>query len=567
MARKPAGKTRSKTAARSEGGAVRRHERPLAGKNTAPKTARKAKHTKPSAKSATQAAAAVDADAKAPKFVWNETVIRMYRQGLGDCFLVFLPKENGTFFKIMIDCGVIVGQADGKERNRDVVADVIKATGGSVDILVVTHEHWDHVSGFDYASDLFCTRDEPAGGGKLKVGCVWFAWTENSDDPTARVLQGGLKTLLEKVAGVGAALESPALALAGTPQGDSLIRGYRQVLSFFGHDPDLPIAPPSGFGVAAGTNKTRAAMKAAAGLSKQIEYCDPDARKPWSHKDVPGVRIFTLGPPRDPNALRRTDPGKAGYRAAIAEPDDLSMAIDALSSAVDGGAPFTGSSLPRPGQPSAGADPPHPFIQRYYLDDVLDEGPDGGRAQGPVDQDWRRIDDDWIAGASEFALALDGQTNNTSLVLAIELAPDGPVLLFVADAQAGNWMSWEALVWSFDGRRVTSRDLLARTTFLKVGHHGSHNATLKGLGLELMTRRELIAAVPVDRVTARKKRWNEMPLLALMDELVKKTSNRVVLSEVVPPDGAQAYDGAGFTDNELIRTPLYFEFRRSMNFG
>src|SRR5687768_2131673 len=60
---------------------------------------------------------------------------------------------------------------------------------------------------------------------------------------------------------------------------------------------------------------------------------------------------------------------------------------------------------------------------------------------------WRRIDDDWLDSAGEFALQLDSYTNNTSLAMAIELKGTGKVLLFVADAQAGNWISWAGLSW------------------------------------------------------------------------------------------------------------------------
>ena len=44
-------------------------------------------------------------------------------------------------------------------------------------------------------------------------------------------------------------------------------------------------------------------------------------------------------------------------------------------------------------------------------------------------------------------------TNNTSLVLAIERIADGKVLLFPADAQEGNWLSWHdvAIEWNVIG--------------------------------------------------------------------------------------------------------------------
>jgi len=42
---------------------------------------------------------------------------------------------------------------------------------------------------------------------------------------------------------------------------------------------------------------------------------------------------------------------------------------------------------------------------------------------------------------------LQSATNNTSLVLAIELE-DGDVMLFAGDAQVGNWLSWQDLTWT-----------------------------------------------------------------------------------------------------------------------
>ena len=39
--------------------------------------------------------------------------IRMYRQGLGDCFLITLPrKKSAKPYRILIDCGVILGTED-----------------------------------------------------------------------------------------------------------------------------------------------------------------------------------------------------------------------------------------------------------------------------------------------------------------------------------------------------------------------------------------------------------------------------------------------------------------------
>ena len=161
---------------------------------------------------------------------------------------------------------------------------------------------------------------------------------------------------------------------------------------------------------------------------------------------------------------------------------------------------------------------------------------------------WRRIDTDWLGAAFDLALAMQSATNNTSLVLAIEFA-DGDVLLFAGDAQVGNWLSWQDRKWTIDGREVTGPELLARTIFYKVGHHGSHNATLKAKGLEMMVSLKT-AAIPVDQVVAKKMRWGAMPLSRLVDELKARTNDRTFRTDITPKDQC-----TGVTVEDL-----YYEF-------
>ena len=113
--------------------------------------------------------------------------VRVYRHGLGDCFLLAFPKADGGDFFVLIDCGVILGTPNPGPLMAAVAEDIVETTGGRVDVLVVTHEHWDHVSGFMQAKDAF---------DRLDVGRVWFAWTEDPGDETAQQLRRDRATRL-----------------------------------------------------------------------------------------------------------------------------------------------------------------------------------------------------------------------------------------------------------------------------------------------------------------------------------------------------------------------------------
>src|SRR5436190_22525695 len=108
--------------------------------------------------------------------------VRMYRQGLGDCFLISLPRTNGSKrpFYVMIDCGVVLGTSDPGTIMTQVMDNIVEVTGGQIDILIATHEHWDHLSGFVQAPESFK---------RLKVGQVWLAWTENDRDELTKKIK------------------------------------------------------------------------------------------------------------------------------------------------------------------------------------------------------------------------------------------------------------------------------------------------------------------------------------------------------------------------------------------
>jgi beta-lactamase superfamily II metal-dependent hydrolase len=428
--------------------------------------------------------------------------VRIYRQGLGDCILVRLPKDDGPDFSLLIDCGVAVATTDAVGTIKNVLADVGKTTNNKLDVLAVTHEHWDHVSGFQQAQDEF---------GKLSFGEVWLAWTEDGKDELAQKLK---KDHADAFAAIsrGAAVR----AMSGDPGGASDL---------------LLIAGMLG---AAG-EKTHVALdiaKAKAGADGP-RYCLP-TNLPIDIEGT-GACIYVLGPPHEEKAIRHFNPSKRNpetYELALDGSGLLAAGVFAALGLSKDVRPFTDSvSIPMEAARAMS------FFQYKYW------GTPGDASE------WRRIDDDWLGSTDEFALMLQSATNNTSLVLAIELS-DGDVLLFAGDAQVGNWQSWQELNWTLDdGRKVTGPDLLSRTVFYKVGHHGSHNATLRQQGLEQMKKLKT-AVIPVDEIVAKKMRWGAMPLTSLVAALDEQTAGRTLRTDRDAPAGVEG----------LTADQLYFEF-------
>jgi hypothetical protein len=137
----------------------------------------------------------------------------------------------------------------------------------------------------------------------------------------------------------------------------------------------------------------------------------------------------------------------------------------------------------------------------------------------------------------------------------------------------GNWLSWHGskIRWPRAGdpnSPVTAADLLRRTVLYKVGHHGSHNATLREKGLELMERPDLVAMLPVDEAQARRPKggnpqgW-DMPFSPLLDRLRQKTDGRVLRADTGFPK-AEDLARLSHSDREGFRqrgaeTDLYVE--------
>jgi hypothetical protein len=447
-----------------------------------------------------------------PKVTEQGAILRLYCHGLGDCHLIGFPQEGRETFWMLIDCGIHSSAKGGTEAIRRVVADIAERTGGRIDVVVGTHEHWDHISGFVQARDLF------AG---IEIGEVWFGWTEDPGDAQARQLDRFKGEAL-------AALADATLRLAGDRRMGAAGAAVDALL---------------GFASGVTGEKSRDARETLRAMGKTVRHLEPGTIAPLP--EVPGVRVHVLGPPRDPKLLGiedsasdtyRLGAGGSGFATVQALRNALAVGDGRLGINRDPLAPFDqtdGIGLAASLASKTADDAELAFLSRHYGGPAAPMAHMGARHRPTADQSWRRIDNDWLGIAADCALQLDSRTNNSSLVLAIELAASGHVLLFAADAQVGNWRSWAGVTFPTRGveKVTTGADLLARTIFYKVGHHGSRNATLSEGGLELMTDPNLVAFIPTDEAMAKKVRWKDIPASGLLDQLRTRTGGRLIQSD------------------------------------
>ena len=276
-------------------------------------------------------------------------------------------------------------------------------------------------------------------------------------------------------------------------------------------------------------DKVRTARETLRASTGTVRHLEPGTIAPLA--DVAGVRAYVLGPPRDTELLGIEDIVSETYAFGGSSlgvapfANALSLNEGSLRIDDDPAAPFDGA-IGTPLNDLIAGRWPEADTAHFFWDNYL--GPD----QSGRDQEWRRIDSDWMAGAVDLALQLDGRTNNTSLVIALEIVASGRVLLFAADAQIGNWKSWPDVAFAAtnDSPAKTGDDLVRRTVFYKVGHHGSRNATRRA-ALEQMDRANLVAFNPTDESLAGRVGWKDFPAPKTSKRIRELTSGRFFPSD------------------------------------
>jgi beta-lactamase superfamily II metal-dependent hydrolase len=401
--------------------------------------------------------------------------IRMYDVGFGDSFLLTFPAPDRPR-RVLIDCGVHpAGPPEArpfKEVVAQILADLKDGAEAHVDLVVCSHRHRDHVVGF-----------ENEGWSNVRVSQVWMPWTEDPSDPEARRIR--------QAQGKKAAALARALALSGA--GDDDTQRAREIVENNLTNAKAMAMLHGGF----------AGRPPARFLPESPAAGQPLLPQSFETPLLPGVKVHVLGPGRDRDTIRDMDPpqGESFLRAAAANGSTGAAPLDSRWAVSARGAEFrawfkkteeAADGIPfDPSQPLLRSDPA--FLLKWFKSLELSL------------RDVSKVDHFATDSPLAAAVALEQAVNGTSLMLMFEIGR--AILLFPGDAQWGTW----------DNALKTSRPLLERTNFLKVGHHGSHNASPKTF-VEGVLGTDFKAMVS----TRPTKLYKQIPRLPLLEALEEK---------------------------------------------
>jgi beta-lactamase superfamily II metal-dependent hydrolase len=405
--------------------------------------------------------------------------VRMYRVGFGDFFLLTVPTPRGPQH-ILIDCGVHAGNIKSMP---DCVADLAHATGRKLALVIVTHYHADHLSGFATQSETFAGFD---------VGMVWIT---NRLDPG----DGESSRFKLQLHALATALRMQLLLRLQAGEDPAARQALAKVDNALG----------VGLGVAGSGND-----KALDVVTRGFRNKAP-------------VRYYEAGnPPELPPAL------EGALTAEILGPVPKQLAdqfvasdnklAQYLAAASDEGLPDTTTFFP---------------FDSDWLATAADYPPDAFRPWSAAAQMEKALHDLQPDALAATADLIDGTLNNQSLVVLFTCR--SKKLLFVGDAQWGNWAYWlygKAVKGEDPGITARAKEILGSIDFYTVGHHGSTNATpipavaAMSQGCAAMCSTE--TGYPSEKRTyGSLEKKTEVPRITLMQALEKQTGNRLVRSD------------------------------------
>ncbi len=412
--------------------------------------------------------------------------VRMYRIGFGDFFLVTVPGNDGPAH-ILIDCGVHAKDLDSMDA---CIQDLKKTTNNRLALVILTHYHADHMSGFASHYDDFANLDH--------VGAVWIT---NRLDPN----NTAASKFMAQITSVAQQLQLRLGAREDTGE------ATHKVFNALGVEPGA--ASPDG-----GANAK--ALK----LLQQGFKSNPPVYY-YQGGDVPKLPTELEG--KITAEILAPSPKDAGEEFASSDNKQEQY----LATAGDNGVPDVDRVRPFEKRwPASAADYPMGAFDEF--DSGLIERGQKRKNDGVAAMEATLADmqPDVLAAAAD---KLDGTLNNQSLV--VFFTCQGKKLLFVGDAQWGNWSYWlygQAVTGADPGITARARDILGSIDFYKVGHHGSTNATPIPVVSALNSKCAAMCSTATG-VYGNPEKKTEVPRTALMDALEKRTGDQLIRSDWV----------------------------------
>ena len=311
----------------------------------------------------------------------TELRIRMYNVGFGDCFLLFIPTDDGER-TMLLDCGKHMSSTTGHTVS-EAAKDIVKTVSGEngtprIDVVVATHRHYDHISGFDLKI-----------WEKVEVGEVWMPWTEEPGNPAADKIRRNQNRLAKALCRRFGA-ESTVGRLAFNSLSLSNDGAMAQLRSGFPGQKPPRYLPEQDSGV-----------------------------QTFTADVLPGVTVHALGPSHDPDVIALMDPPAGKYF-----PDEPDTDRNALLAAGAAAGPATPAAVPFPDL----------FTRDFRLDttEFKKKYPELAKDAETESIDERAEFDMFAAAAS-----LEDAINGTSLVFALDFGH--ACVLLAGDSEWGTW--------------------------------------------------------------------------------------------------------------------------------
>lgn len=326
---------------------------------------------------------------------------------------------------------------------------------------------------------------------------VWLPWCENQADELAIKWQRNEAALVERLDRHFTAQAAIGAAAANTTERKAALSAVANLVR---------------------NKKAMQLLRSGFGTGAKVRYLEAGETLS-SPADAPGLTVRVLGPPRDEKFLAKMHPPA----------DQRYLQLDASGTAGE-----TQNCLE-----------PFPSKWRVETEELKTFTLRLADAEEKALQE--QLNDSTL---DSLAFALDHVKNNTSLVTLFMFR--GQYLLFPGDAEYGNWRYW------LD--EEDAEEILPRITFLKVGHHGSFNATPRD-ALEKMSEGEFAAMVSTQSTP-----WESIPRVPLMERLDEQTKQKIVRSDWIDlPNAPRPLAGAlpampANLAKEFKRGELWFDY-------